>query len=116
MEKRKSGSRPPKSRAQRRRRIVRTFLCVVLVAVVAAGEYFAVYMAYENMERRKALRLWDCGGSIEANRREPDPVYVEPVMPDVPDSLFEELPEQADIEDFSADADDTEIEEAEPEE
>lgn len=107
MDNRKPGSRKPKNDPQRRKRMLRTLLFTLLVAAIGTGEYFAVYAAYENMARRKALQLWDCGGSIEANRREPDPTYVEPVLPDVPDSLFDDFPEDDDIVDFSDSGDET---------
>lgn len=102
MDNRKPDSRKRNRKAGGRKRLLRTSLYVLLVACLATGEYFAVAAAYGNMAYRETLDLWNCGGSIEANRREPDPTYVEPVVPDVPDSLFDEFPESEDIIDMDS--------------
>ncbi len=68
---------------------------IVLLTVVAigvlVGEYFLVAMCYANVTYHESIRLWDSAGSIDANRRQPDPVYQEPVATEVSDSTFDAL-------------------------
>lgn len=97
MDNRTSGKRNNGKDKSRNRRRLRICLYLLLVAAVATAEYFAVAAVYGNMAYNEVMRLWDCGGSIEANRRTPDPIYHEPVLPDVPDTLFDDFPEEEDI-------------------
>ena len=39
------------------------------------GETFLVKSIYANVTYRECLDLWNCGGSVAANKRTPDPVY-----------------------------------------
>lgn len=84
-----TGTVLPAGYAKRERRW-RTGLIIAAAAtlLVVLGELFLVRVIYANVTYHESLRLWQSGGSIEANRRAPDPVYEEPVIPEIPDSLF----------------------------
>lgn len=75
---------------ERRRRRTRTsyILATAVLLLLLVGEGFLVNAVYANITYHESLRMWQTGGSIEANRRAPDPVYEEPVLPEIPDSLF----------------------------
>lgn len=92
---------------------------VVVAAGLLAVEGFLVEKAYAHDAYQRAMELWDCGGSIEANRREPDPIYEqeveEPRVAQTTDSLFDSLVREAHIADSLAAAapSDGEVPEAE---
>lgn len=79
---------PPRRPGSGRRAAIAWTVGIVAAVAVLAAEAFIVEGIYANRAYNRALDLWDCGGSIEANRREPDPVYEQPAAPEVPDSLF----------------------------
>lgn len=60
-------------RRQRRRLVVGAVVLVVLLIV----EAFVVRAVFSHVTYSESLHLWNSGGSIEANRRAPDPVYQE---------------------------------------
>lgn len=75
-----------------KRALVYLLSFVLALAIVATVEYVAVSLAYDNMARRATLDAWQCGGSIQANRRAADPVYVQPEPVAEPsDSFVDEL-------------------------
>ena len=64
-------------------------ICFVLFLVVEGLITSAIFY---NISYRETLTLWNCGGSVEANRRAPDPTYTPPPMPEeVSDSVFDEM-------------------------
>lgn len=50
-------------------------LAIAGVIILLTGEALLVRTIYANITCRESLRMWDCGGSVEANRRNPDPYY-----------------------------------------
>jgi len=82
---------PPGEAERHRRAIVRWSVAAVALLLLLIIEGFVVKNVYANLAYRESLHLWNCGGSIEANRRAPDPVYEEVVTPSVIDSLFQEV-------------------------
>lgn len=78
---------PPGEAARRRRTIVHWCIAVVVLLLILITEGFLVKSIYANIAYRESLQLWNCGGSVEANRRAPDPIYEEPVAPEASDSL-----------------------------
>lgn len=60
---------------------------VAAALVVLVAEGFLVKTIYANITYRECLDLWNCGGSVAANRRAPDPVYEDTVEETLSDSL-----------------------------
>lgn len=46
---------------------------------------------YARSAQNKAEELWEANDRIEDNRREPDPIYKQPVVADTSDSLINDL-------------------------
>lgn len=93
---------PERTPGKRRRAVLGWTGAVVVAVVLLILEGAFVEGIYANMAYREAMELWDCGGSIDANRREPDPVYQEVAAPEVPDSLYRSLLEEAHVADSLA--------------
>ena len=79
--------RTPQSRKKLRRRWA---LAIVVALLLLVGETFLVKAVYANITYRESLKLWNCGGSVEANQRTPDPVRVTPSTDLIIDSLARE--------------------------
>ncbi|GAY30093.1 hypothetical protein, partial [Prevotella sp. MGM2] len=77
-------------RLQPRQILVRS-VAALLLAGLLAGEGYLVAGFYRQQAYRHTMELWNCGGTVEANRRTPDPVYRETETPELPDSLFDNL-------------------------
>lgn len=83
----------PKSKPNNNRKRIALYVlysvCFVLFLVVEGLVTSAIFY---NISYRETLNLWDCGGSVEANRRAPDPTYTPPPEPEeVTDSIFDEM-------------------------
>ena len=81
---------PARPRLQPRQILVRS-VAALLLAGLLAGEGYLVAGFYRQQAYRHTMELWNCGGTVEANRRTPDPVYRETETPELPDSLFDNL-------------------------
>ena len=71
-------SNAPKRAAQpadKRRKTLLWAASITAVALLLTGETFLVKSIYANVTYRECLDLWNCGGSVAANKRTPDPVY-----------------------------------------
>lgn len=71
-------SNAPKRAAQpagKRRKTLLWAASIAAVALLLTGETFLVKSIYANVTYRECLDLWNCGGSVAANKRTPDPVY-----------------------------------------
>ncbi len=82
---------PPDAEKTTRRRIVIWCTVTLTVLIICIGEFFIVKQLYAGYAYRHSLELWNTPGSIDANRKTPDPVYNEPTVTDVPDSLIDTL-------------------------
>lgn len=81
---------PTRPRLQPRQILVHS-VAALLLAGLLAGEGYLVAGFYRQQAYRHTMELWNCGGTVEANRRTPDPVYRETETPELPDSLFDNL-------------------------
>lgn len=61
--------------AGKRRKKLLWAASIAAVALLLTGETFLVKSIYANVTYRECLDLWNCGGSVAANKRTPDPVY-----------------------------------------
>lgn len=61
---------------------------VAAAALLLTGEAFLVKGIYANSTYRECLDLWNCGGSVTANKRTPDPVYEGTIEETPVDSLI----------------------------
>ena len=88
---RRRGNRDLKRPRGLRRRLLVWGGLLLLLVFLLAGEGLLVSVLSERAAYRHTLELWQSGGSAESNLREPDPVYKEPEVPEVPEELFENL-------------------------
>lgn len=77
----------PSTPISKRQRIWRWIGGIAAALLVLVGETFLVKTIYANVTYRECLELWNCGGSVAANRRAPDPVYEDTVEETTTDSL-----------------------------
>lgn len=71
---------PARPKLQPRQILVRS-VAALLLAGLLAGEGYLVAGFYRQQAYRHTMELWNCGGTVEANRR----------TPELPDSLFDNL-------------------------
>lgn len=87
--------RPRKAPRQRRPLTRRQMLVwgasALGLVILLVAEGFLVAGLYERSAYRHTLELWESGGPVEQNLREPDPVYRETELPEVPEELFDSL-------------------------
>lgn len=88
---------PPDWAKRTRRRRWGFIAGVAVLAAAVTVEAFVVKAVYSNITYSRSLHLWNSGGSIEANRRAPDPVHQE-VETAAADSLTD-----ADTDDYGVD-------------
>ncbi|MBS7408343.1 MAG: hypothetical protein SOU82_05940 [Alloprevotella sp.] len=81
---------PSNAKAKMKQRLIWGALWLGLV-LVCIGEAFLVKAIYARSAQNTAKELWEANDRIEDNRREPDPIYKQPVVEDTPDSLINDL-------------------------
>ena len=83
----------PKTKPNKKRKPIALYvLYAVCFLLFLVAEGLVTSAIFYNISYLETMNLWNCGGSVEANRRAPDPTYTPPPMPqEVSDSVFDEM-------------------------